>query len=223
MRASGKSHLVETFRAELTERATVLRGRCLPYGDGITFWPLIEMARAAAGIVDDDPPERALVKLGAPIDGVAGQDDDHRAARLGHRAVDQRVPGHRDLLGRAEVPRGARDASPGRGHHRGRTQRRGDVPRPARAPARPTPASRRRCWSSPPAASGCSRSGPSGAPAGHDPGLDAAAGAARTPAGSWRCCSADPSTRRSATGSSAPPTATHCSCRSSCRCSWTRA
>ena len=71
----GKSHLVDTFRTELVERATVLRGRCLPYGDGITFWPLIEIARGAAGIVDDDPPERAFAKLGAPIDGVAGQDD----------------------------------------------------------------------------------------------------------------------------------------------------
>ncbi len=32
-------------------------GRCLPYGDGITFWPLREMVVSAAGIRQDDPPE----------------------------------------------------------------------------------------------------------------------------------------------------------------------
>ncbi len=30
------------FVEELGERATVLRGRCLPYGEGITFYPLAE-------------------------------------------------------------------------------------------------------------------------------------------------------------------------------------
>ena len=35
-------------------RALVLSGRCLPYGDGITFWPLAEAVKRAAGIVDDD-------------------------------------------------------------------------------------------------------------------------------------------------------------------------
>ena len=33
----------------------VLRGRCLPYGDGVTFWPLAEIVREAAGITDEDP------------------------------------------------------------------------------------------------------------------------------------------------------------------------
>src|SRR5205807_8815326 len=28
--------------ADVDERATVLRGRCLHYGEGITFWPLVE-------------------------------------------------------------------------------------------------------------------------------------------------------------------------------------
>ena len=35
----GKSRLVHEFAAGLDERATVLARRCLPYGDGITFWP----------------------------------------------------------------------------------------------------------------------------------------------------------------------------------------
>src|SRR5437764_483002 len=39
------------------------RGRCLPYGSGITFWPLVEVTRDAAGIAEDDPPEVARTKL----------------------------------------------------------------------------------------------------------------------------------------------------------------
>ena len=39
------------------------RGRCLPYGDGITFWPLAEALKTASGIVNDDGAEEALAKL----------------------------------------------------------------------------------------------------------------------------------------------------------------
>ena len=38
-------------------------GRCLPYGEGVTYWPLAEMVKAAAGISDDDPLEEAFEKL----------------------------------------------------------------------------------------------------------------------------------------------------------------
>jgi hypothetical protein len=34
--------------------ATVLRGRCLSYGEGITYWPVAEIVRQAAGIADTD-------------------------------------------------------------------------------------------------------------------------------------------------------------------------
>ena len=47
----------------LTDEATVLRGRCLSYGDGITFWPLAEVLRQAAGIVPEDSEEDARIKL----------------------------------------------------------------------------------------------------------------------------------------------------------------
>ena len=43
----------------------MLRGRCLPYGRGITFWPLIEILRAAAGVRDEDTPAEARAKLEA--------------------------------------------------------------------------------------------------------------------------------------------------------------
>ena len=58
----GKS-LIEEFVTSLTDEATVLRGRCLSYGDGITFWPLAEVLRQAAGIVPEDSEEDARIKL----------------------------------------------------------------------------------------------------------------------------------------------------------------
>jgi len=58
----GKSRLARDFVAGL-EGATVLAGRCLPYGEGITYWPLAEMVKSAAGISDDDPVEEAHEKL----------------------------------------------------------------------------------------------------------------------------------------------------------------
>jgi predicted ATPase/class 3 adenylate cyclase len=39
----GKSRLASELCASLRDEATVLTGRCLAYGDGITFWPLIEI------------------------------------------------------------------------------------------------------------------------------------------------------------------------------------
>ncbi|MDF2733955.1 MAG: hypothetical protein K0S97_578 [Chloroflexota bacterium] len=69
----GKSRLVKEFTAARLPGATILPGRCLPYGEGITFWPLAEVARAAAGIVDEDITEVALAKL-ASIIAPAGPD-----------------------------------------------------------------------------------------------------------------------------------------------------
>ncbi len=63
----GKSRLVEEFLREVGPGATVLRGRCLPYGDGTTFWPLVEIVKQAAGITDDDPREAVRVKLEARL------------------------------------------------------------------------------------------------------------------------------------------------------------
>ena len=39
----GKSRLVADFLERARDSADVLRGRCLPYGEGITYWPLVEM------------------------------------------------------------------------------------------------------------------------------------------------------------------------------------
>jgi class 3 adenylate cyclase len=58
----GKSRLAREFVAGL-EGATVLSGRCLPYGEGVTYWPLAEMVKASSGISDDDPLDDAHRKL----------------------------------------------------------------------------------------------------------------------------------------------------------------
>jgi class 3 adenylate cyclase/ATP/maltotriose-dependent transcriptional regulator MalT len=58
----GKSRLAREFVAGL-EGATVLIGRCLPYGEGVTYWPLAEMVKASSGISDDDPLDEAQQKL----------------------------------------------------------------------------------------------------------------------------------------------------------------
>jgi class 3 adenylate cyclase/tetratricopeptide (TPR) repeat protein len=44
----GKSRLANEFSNRVADEATVLRGRCLPYGAGITYWPLVEIVRTAA-------------------------------------------------------------------------------------------------------------------------------------------------------------------------------
>ena len=74
---AGKSRLLREFLARAGEEVWSLRGRCLSYGEGITFWPLAEVGRSAAGISDDDPREVAIAKLRA----LAG--DDEVAERVG--------------------------------------------------------------------------------------------------------------------------------------------
>ena len=51
----------------------MLSGRCLSYGEGITFWPIAEMAIQAAGIAEDDPPERARAELRELLEGDTGR------------------------------------------------------------------------------------------------------------------------------------------------------
>ena len=58
----GKSRLAHEFVGGL-ESATVLAGRALPYGEGVTYSALSDMVKTAAGIADDDPLDDALEKL----------------------------------------------------------------------------------------------------------------------------------------------------------------
>jgi class 3 adenylate cyclase/tetratricopeptide (TPR) repeat protein len=58
---TGKSRLLQEFMGRSGVRT--LRGRCLSYGEGLTFWPLAEIARTEAGISNDDPAAEAQRKL----------------------------------------------------------------------------------------------------------------------------------------------------------------
>jgi tetratricopeptide (TPR) repeat protein len=49
------------------ELVTWRQGRCLPYGDGITFWALGEIVKAQAGVLESDPPAEVSGKLRAVI------------------------------------------------------------------------------------------------------------------------------------------------------------
>ncbi len=49
---AGKTRLVEAFVAALGDRAAVVRGRCLPYGEGITYWPVVEILHEAASLAE---------------------------------------------------------------------------------------------------------------------------------------------------------------------------
>jgi len=74
----GKSRLLEEFTTSVAGRATVLRGRCLSYGQGITLWPVAEVVRGAAHLQDFDPPETVERRL---TDLVGG--DEHAGAIAG--------------------------------------------------------------------------------------------------------------------------------------------
>jgi len=62
----GKSRLVfelsKRFDQE-REQITWRQGRCLSYGDGVSFWALGEIVKAQAGILESDRPDQAEEKL----------------------------------------------------------------------------------------------------------------------------------------------------------------
>ncbi len=75
----GKSRLTAAFVEGLGDRATVLRGRCLPYGEGITFWPVAEALIDVADLNEADTPQAARGKLAALVGS------DERAERVAER------------------------------------------------------------------------------------------------------------------------------------------
>jgi class 3 adenylate cyclase/tetratricopeptide (TPR) repeat protein len=63
----GKSRLVAELIDRLGPRTRVLRGRCLPYGEAITYWPVAEIVRDAAGIRDEHEREGARARIAALV------------------------------------------------------------------------------------------------------------------------------------------------------------
>ncbi|MBA3738624.1 MAG: AAA family ATPase, partial [Actinobacteria bacterium] len=65
----GKSRLIDEFVAFHETDATVVRGQCLSYGDGITYWPIVEILTVAAEITDVDGPDVIRAKIGRLLEG----------------------------------------------------------------------------------------------------------------------------------------------------------
>ena len=65
----GKSRLVHEFLQQLGERTLVAAGRCLPYGEGITYWPLLEAVKSAVGLDDASSPDSARARLARVLEG----------------------------------------------------------------------------------------------------------------------------------------------------------
>ena len=112
----GKSRLVARVPRRPADGAAVLRGRCLPYGEGITYWPVVEIVReAVAGIAETDdqpPPARGMT----PCCRVPRTELD-RASRLAPASsassAESGSPGGA-LLGAPQARRVARRAAPRR-------------------------------------------------------------------------------------------------------------
>ncbi|TMK87192.1 MAG: hypothetical protein E6G44_00590, partial [Actinobacteria bacterium] len=63
----GKSRLLWELKNRMDEDSAVTvywrQGRCLPYGEGITFWALGEIVKGLAGVLESDDPDQAAEKL----------------------------------------------------------------------------------------------------------------------------------------------------------------
>lgn len=68
----GKSRLAEELANQVRGTATFVAGRCLSYGDGLTFWPLREVVEALAGTDDGESSQQAVAR----IEGLLPADDD---------------------------------------------------------------------------------------------------------------------------------------------------
>jgi class 3 adenylate cyclase/tetratricopeptide (TPR) repeat protein len=85
----GKSRLVAEALRTIGGEATVLWGSCLSYGEGITFWPVLDVVKQATGITDEDAPDEARTRIAAKLEG------EQAAERVADRVA--------GLIGLAEV------------------------------------------------------------------------------------------------------------------------
>jgi tetratricopeptide (TPR) repeat protein len=67
----GKSRLVAELVSRLGTHARVVRGTCLSYGEGITYWAVGQIARELAGVRDEHAPEDVAALVEAHVAGTA--------------------------------------------------------------------------------------------------------------------------------------------------------
>jgi class 3 adenylate cyclase len=70
----GKSRLVQEFLTRRPDDATIVRGRCLSYGEGITFWPIKGVISEAAGLSGDESPQAAREKICSLVESAPDAD-----------------------------------------------------------------------------------------------------------------------------------------------------
>ena len=97
----GKSRLLTEIARQAGEGATVLWGHCLSYGEGITYWPVVEILEAAAGILKSDDVETVSGKLGTLLEGLDTNDLDQLRTMASALA---------NLIGIPRTPRGTYSA-----------------------------------------------------------------------------------------------------------------
>jgi class 3 adenylate cyclase/tetratricopeptide (TPR) repeat protein len=101
----GKSRMARELIGALSGRARVLVGRCLPYGEGITYWPLAEIVRQLAGrdlerglaelMKDTDQPALVPARIAAAIgmgDGASSPEETAWAFRKLFEALGRKEP-----------------------------------------------------------------------------------------------------------------------------------
>ena len=69
----GKSRLVAEALAQIEAR--VVRGRCLSYGEGITYWPVVEVAKQLDSLPSDESAANAIRSLLGESDTPVGTDE----------------------------------------------------------------------------------------------------------------------------------------------------
>ncbi len=101
----GKSRLTWEFFKYIDGLAADVwwhRGRCIPYGEGVTYWALAEMVRMRARIAEEEEPASALDKLLTVLDDVVPHEADRRFVepRLAHLLglEDLSIPSKEDLF-----------------------------------------------------------------------------------------------------------------------------
>jgi class 3 adenylate cyclase len=90
----GKSRLVQEFLRGRADDATIVRGHCLSYGEGITYWPIKSAISQAAGLSGEESPETAQEKIRSLV--AAAPDADLIVERVTETiGIAKTVTGHR--------------------------------------------------------------------------------------------------------------------------------
>ncbi len=97
----GKSRLLVELSQLVAPGVPMHWGRCLPYGEGITYWPVTEIVKDAAGILTDDDAPGTSRKLGVLIERLPTEDRDELQTIAAALA---------NLLGAATTPEGSYSA-----------------------------------------------------------------------------------------------------------------